>query len=323
LSDLEDKLEQIKIALADLRATSGDGPTTRKQLDSLSRQVHSLKAGAAADGLTDLSRAAHELENVVHSLRTGASTLDDPVLEQLLEILPSDLAPQYLWGSLQPHEKHALQESIREGADIFVVNASFDVANFDQEFRTLKEKLGSEGEVISVAPRVESERPEKIEFRILCAGSTSNVLQRAVRAGQAAATALGKEIEFEVKGADLSIDKSVWQVIADALLHLVRNAVHHGIEQRGKITITAEQLSDELKITVTDNGRGIDKQTIDSGRLFEPGFSTASVICEVAGRGVGLDVVKTTIEQHGGSVKIQSELGKGSTFQISVPLKSV
>ena len=317
MSDLEDKLEQIKTALADLRATSADGPTTRKQLDSLFRQVHSLKAVAAADGLTDLSRAAHDLENVLHSLRTGESSLDDRALEQLLEILPTDLAPQYLWASLQPHEKHALQESIREGAEIFVVNASFDVADFDEEFRKLKEKLGSEGEVISVAPRVESERPEKIEFRILCAGSASNVLQRAVRAGQAAATALGKEIEFEVKGADLSIDKSVWQVIADPLLHLVRNAVDHGIEHRGKIKISVEKLSDQLTISVTDDGRGIDPQNLE--RLFEPGFSTASEPSTISGRGVGLDVVKTTIEQHGGSVTIQSEPGKGSTFLITLP----
>ena len=122
-------------------------------------------------------------------------------------------------------------------------------------------------------------------------------------------------------GADLSVDKSIWQVVADPLLHLVRNAVDHGIEQRGKISITAEKLSDQLQIRVTDDGRGIDPQTF--GRVFEPGFSTASELSTISGRGVGLDVVKSTIEQHGGSVKIESEPGKGSTFEISLPLKSV
>ena len=320
MSDLEDKLEQTKTALAELRTNTSDGPATRKQLDSLFRQVHSLKAAAAADGLTDLSRAAHELENVLQSLRTGEMTLDNRTLQQLSETLPSNLVPNELWHSLKPHEKHALQQSIREGANIFVVDASFDVADFDEEFRKLKEKLSSEGEVISVAPRVESERPDKIEFRILCAGSVSNVLQRAVRAGQAAATALGKDIEFEVHGADLSLDKSLWQLIADPLLHLVRNAVDHGIEHRGKITIAAEKLPDRVLIRVTDNGRGIDPQNL--ARLFEPGFSTASELTELSGRGVGLDVVKSTIEAHGGSVKIQSEPGKGSIFEISLPLES-
>lgn len=323
MSDLEDKLEQIKTALAELRATSSDGPTTRKHLDSLFRQVHSLKAAAAADGLADVSRAAHELENLLQSLRTGESTLDNQALEQLSEMLPSDLVPDEIWHSLKPHEKHALQQSIREGANVFVVNASFDVADFDREFRKLKQKLSSAGEVISVAPKVESEQPNKIKFTILCTSNVSSgatVLQRAVRAGQAAAAALGKDIEFEVNGADLSVDKSIWQVVADPLLHLVRNAVDHGIEQRGKITITAERLGDQLQIRVIDDGRGIDAQTI--ARLFEPGFSTASEVSEISGRGVGLDVVKTTIEQHSGSVQIQSELGKGATVLITLPYKS-
>jgi two-component system chemotaxis sensor kinase CheA len=315
LSDLEDKLEQIKTTLAELRATTSDGPETRKQLDSLFRQVHSLKAVAAADGLTDLSHAAHELENVLHSLRTGESTLDNHRLQQLAATLPVNLVPHEIWNSLKAHEKHALKQSLSEGANIFIVDASFDVADFDREFQKLKEKLSSEGEVISVFPRVDSERPEKIRFRILCAGT---VLQRAVRAGRAAATALGKEIEFEVSGADISFDNA----IADCLIHLVRNAVHHGIEARGKITIAATNNEDQLTIKVSDNGRGIDPELIATGQPFEPGFSTASEVSEISGRGVGLDVVKTTVEARGGSVQIQSELGKGSTFTITLPYKS-
>ena len=315
MSDLEDKLEQIKTTLAELRATTSDGPETRKQLDSLFRQVHSLKAVAAADGLTDLSHAAHELENVLHSLRTGESTLDNHALQQLAATLPTNLVPHEIWNSLKAHEKHALKQSLSEGANIFIVDASFDVADFDREFQKLKEKLSSEGEVISVFPRVDSERPEKITFRILCAGT---VLQRAVRAGRASATALGKEIEFEVSGADISLDDA----IADCLIHLVRNAVHHGIEARGTITIAATNNEDQLTIKVSDNGRGIDPELIATGQLFEPGFSTASEVSEISGRGVGLDVVKTTVEARGGSVEIQSELGKGSTFTITLPNKS-
>ena len=329
---LEDKFKQIKLALAELRTAPGDGPATRKQIDSLFRQVHSLKAAAAADGLSDLTRAAHELENVLHSLRTGESTLDGNVLQQLTETsaafaetILNDLVPYDIRNSLKPHEKHALEQSISEGADIFVVDASFDVADFEREFPKLKEKLSSEAEVIAVAPSVKSEQPEKIQFRILCASNASPagaVLQRAVRAGQAAATALGKDIEFEVSGADLSIDESVWRAVAEPLLHLVRNAVDHGIERRGKITITAEKISDQLTIQVTDDGRGIDPELIATGRLFEPGFSTATELSNISGRGVGLDTVKATIEDLGGSVKIKSELNRGSTFIITVPSKS-
>ena len=328
MSDLEDKLAQIKTALAELRAASAEGPATRKQLDSLFRQVHSLKAVAAADGLTDLSRAAHELENVLHSLRTGESAIDNSVLQELAETsaalsktLLNDLVPYDLWNSLKEHEKHALKQSISEGANIFVVDASFDVVDFDREFQKLKEKLSSEGEVISVFPSVDSERPEKIKFRVLCASTVSRdvaALQRAMRAGQTAADALGKEVEFKVSGAGFPLDDA----IADCLIHLVRNAVHHGIESRGTITIAATNDQDQLTIKVSDDGRGIDPQTLASGVLFQPGYSTASEVSEISGRGFGLDVVKTTVEQRGGSVKIQSELGKGSTFQIILPYKS-
>jgi len=335
LSDLEDKLEQIKTTLAELRTTAADGPATRKQLDSLFRQVHSLKAVASADGLTDLSRAAHELENVLHSLRTGESALDNHVLQQLTDRLSDTLAlPDELLNSLNAEEKHALRQSVNEGAKLFLVQTSFDQSDFDQQFQNLKARLTKDGEVISVAPKVEN---EKINFRILYATRSenlqlapnvsvepvfkpaSNLWDRIIRAGKSAATSLGKDVNFNLRGAEIRLDDA----IADCLIHLVRNAVHHGIESTGTITIAATKHEGQLKITVTDDGRGIDPQTIASGLLFQPGYSTASELSEISGRGVGLDVVKTTVEQRSGSVQIQSELGKGSTFTITLPSKSV
>ena len=335
MSDLEDKLEQIKTTLAELRSSTADGPATRKQLDALFRQVHNVKAVAAADGLTDLSRAAHELENVLHSLRTGESTLDNHVLQQLGEALVETLPlPGEISNSLKPEEKHALKQCLKEGAKLFLVQTSFDQSDFDQQFQNLKARLSRDGEVISVAPKVED---EKINFRILYATqsenlelapnvsaepifkSESNLWNRIVRAGESAARALGKDINFNLRGAEIPLDDA----IADCLIHMVRNAVHHGIESRGTITIAATNDEDQLKISVTDDGRGIDPQTIASGLLFQPGFSTASGISEISGRGVGLDVVKTTVEARSGSVKIESELNRGSTFTITIPSKSV
>jgi len=334
LSDLEDKLEQIKTTLAELRSSTADGPTTRKQLDALFRQVHNVKAVAAADGLTDLSRAAHELENVLHSLRTGESTLDNHVLQQLGEALVETLPiPDDISTSLKTEEKHALKQSLKEGAKLFLVQTSFNQSDFDQQFQNLKARLSRDGEVISVAPKVEN---EKINFRILYATRSENLeltpnvsvepifkpernlWDRIVRAGESTATALGKDINFNLRGAEISLDDE----IADCLIHLVRNAVHHGIESRGTITIAATNDEDQLKISVTDDGRGIDPQTIASGLLFQPGYSTASEVSEISGRGVGLDVVKTTVEARAGSVKIESELNRGSTFTITIP-KSV
>jgi two-component system, chemotaxis family, sensor kinase CheA len=329
LPDFENKLDQIKTALAELRS-SEDGPATRKQLDSLFRQVHSIKAVAAADGLTELSRAAHELENVLHILRTGESTLDDRVLQQLAAFSESLPIPDEIFSSLKAAGKYALNQALSEGAKLYLVQTSFDASDFDQQFQNLKARLTRDGEIISVTPKVEN---DKINFRILYAtrnqphelapnvtvepiASKSNSWDRIARAGKLTAASLGKEINFDLRGTEIPLDDA----IADCLIHLVRNAAHHGIESRGTITIAATNQNGQLKITVTDDGRGIDPKTIASGQLFQPGFSTASEVSEISGRGVGLDVVKTTVEQRGGSVKIQSELNRGSTFEITLPV---
>jgi two-component system chemotaxis sensor kinase CheA len=345
LSDFENQLDQIKDALADLRA-SASGAETRKQLDSLFRRVHSLKATATADGLSDLSHAAHELENVLHALRTGEATLDGELLQQLTTALSDNLLPREIWNSLKAEERHATRQSVKEGANLFLVQTRFDVADFDRQFQKLIERLTSTGEVLSTSPQAEG---EKINFRLLysraaetgevieaiadinevyvepllmqTANSFDSVLQRTVRAGQAAALALGKKVDFEVRGANLSLAKPLCDALAAPLIHLVRNAVDHGIEACGKITVEAKTSGDQLMITVADDGRGIDPSLIPL--ISRPGFSTKNEVSETSGRGVGLDVVKTTVEELGGSMKIKSELGRGSTFEISVPLKSV
>ena len=342
MSTLEDQLKQITSALDDLRANPADGPNTRKALDALFRRTHNLKAAAAADGLDDLSQAVHELESVLHSLRTGTSTLNDQGLQQLSEKSKAisvnlPLVPAEIWNSLKTDERHSLSEAVREGAKLFLVHTSFDVADFDRPFQQLKETLSKSGEVISIAPKAEN---NKVNFQIVYAGDLSSelaeianvtitelrqqetisfatVVQRAVRSGQAAAVTLGKTIEFQIRGEEPNLEESLCKTIADPLMHLVRNAVDHGIEQEGKITIEAVRTTDEVTIKVTDNGRGIDPEMI--AQIFEPGFSTASEISEISGRGVGLDVVKTTIESAGGSVKVSSHAGSDTTFEIILP----
>ncbi len=346
-------VEQIRIAVEELR-NAEPGPAARKQLDSLFRTVHNLKAAAAADGLTELSHAAHELENFLQALRTGKSTLDGNVLQQVTEAsaaLSEDVhIPNEIWSSLKAEEKNTAKQSIKEGATLLLVQASFDVADFDQQFQNLKETLSSSGEVISMVPSVESE--EKINFRVLYASTagageilddlakfpgvtveelvrqtTVELLQQAIRAGQAAALELGKEVDFEVRGEDLSLDDSLRDALVAPLLHLVRNAVDHGIEAsdersrmgkqlRGRIVIETTSVGDHATISVTDDGRGLNPDLIK--QIFQPGFSTATEITEISGRGVGLDVVATTLKELGGSIDVNSEPGKGSTFRITL-----
>jgi chemotaxis protein histidine kinase CheA len=348
LSALADQLQQITTAIDDLRAHPVDGPETRQLLDTLFRRVHSLKAAAAADGLNDLSRAANEVENLLHSLRTGSASLNDQTLQRLTDLaqnLPTDLIPTEILNSLKAEEKHALAQSLKEGADLFLIQTSFDVADFDQKFQELRAQLTTMGEVISVAPQFDH---KGVNFRILYATTTSelnnpgvtitelsrqhatldHVLKRAIQAGQAVAVALEKEVDFEVRGADLSLDPELCKAIANPLLHLVRNAIDHGIEEpeervkqgkpsRGRIVIEVRTNDDQTNIKISDDGRGIDSENVDV--IFDPGFSTASQVTDVSGRGVGLDAVRAEIEATGGSVNVINKPGHGTTFEITFP----
>lgn len=321
----DSQIQQILIAIEALREAGDDGPRKRKLIDTLFRHVHNLKAKASANGLNNLAAAAHEFENVLHSLRTSPLTA---------------------------------------GARLFVVQTSFDVADFDREFQNLKETLSSTGEVISTSPRIDKERVGKVNFRILYArkaeagetieelsntsviaieeissqhtalpGNTlenafakfeaelvnlpaapfGGVFQQALQAGRAAALATGKKVDFETRGSDQELDEA----LCDPVVHLVRNAVDHGIETRGKVIIEIARHDDRITITVTDHGRGIDPSMID--QIFQPGFSTAAEVSNISGRGVGLDVVKTSIEALGGSVRVRSKPGQGSSFELSLP----
>ncbi|MBU2098944.1 MAG: chemotaxis protein CheA, partial [Gammaproteobacteria bacterium] len=157
----------------------------------------------------------------------------------------------------------------------------------------------------------------------------------------------------ELIGEETDLDKNLVEALADPLVHLVRNAVDHGIEQpearvakgksrEGSILLAAEQEGDHILLTISDDGHGMDpellrRKAVEKGLMdkdaadrlsrsecfdliFAPGFSTKTEISDVSGRGVGMDVVKTKIAQLNGSVSVDSTLGKGSRIEIKVPL---
>jgi len=185
-----------------------------------------------------------------------------------------------------------------------------------------------------------------IRLRLVAIGEV--FARAASRAGRIAARHLGREIEFEILGGDVGIEKSLADVLADPILHLVRNAVTHGIEDRearqaagktiaGRVRLAASNHSGRIHITVTDDGRGIDFQRIievaaahgiAGGDLspdqclrliFRPGFSTSTELSELSGRGIGLDIVDRAMDIAGGEVRVATEPGKGSTFALIVP----
>ncbi|MEY4513062.1 MAG: hypothetical protein RLZZ450_5184 [Pseudomonadota bacterium] len=180
-----------------------------------------------------------------------------------------------------------------------------------------------------------------------------NVWNRFPRVVRDLAQLCGKQVRLEMEGATTELDKTIIEAIGDPLTHLVRNSVDHGIElpqkraAAGKPTLGTLRLrafheGGRVNIEIADDGNGIDAERVKAralerglitaeraraltvsevnALLFLPGFSTAEKVSNISGRGVGLDVVKSNIERLGGSVDIDSQLGRGTTFRIRIPL---
>jgi len=180
----------------------------------------------------------------------------------------------------------------------------------------------------------------------------AGTFKKMVRLVHDTALKAGKKVNLNLQGEDTEVDKTVIEMISDPLVHIVRNAIDHGLEtpeeragtdkpEAGNVTIGARHESGEVWITVSDDGRGMKREVIlrkaiekglvdgDGSDLrdedvyklvFEPGFSTAASVTEISGRGVGMDVVKKNIEKINGRVDIKSTLGKGSQFIMRIPL---
>ena len=179
------------------------------------------------------------------------------------------------------------------------------------------------------------------------------LFQKYPRIARDLARNLGKDVELVLAGEETEIDKTMIEDLSDPIIHLIRNAVDHGIEsplertaagkpEKSEVRLEARQEGDHIVILVADDGRGMNAErlrakalekglisneeanTMDERQSFNlvflPGFSTAAKVSDVSGRGVGLDVVRTNIQKLNGSIEIKSELGKGTTFVISLPL---
>jgi two-component system, chemotaxis family, sensor kinase CheA len=180
-----------------------------------------------------------------------------------------------------------------------------------------------------------------------------NAWQKLPRVVRDLATELGKDIDLQMVGADTELDRQVLDLIKDPLTHMVRNSADHGLElpaerraigkpEKGTIRLAAYHEGGHIIIEIADDGRGLNTDRIKAKAvasglaseadvekmsdaqiqkfIFAPGFSTASAVTSVSGRGVGMDVVKTNIDQIGGTIDVKSTPGAGSSFVIKIPL---
>lgn len=181
----------------------------------------------------------------------------------------------------------------------------------------------------------------------------SNIWSKFPRVVRDVARSCGRQVALEMEGQDTELDRTLIESIKDPLTHLVRNAIDHGVEApevrkaagkspEGRISLRAYHEGGQVIIEIGDDGAGLDLQKIRQKAMtnnlfsaeqlskmtdrevihliYQPGFSTAETVTHVSGRGVGMDVVKTNIERIGGTIDVQSVLGKGTTFKIKIPL---
>ncbi|MBS1705587.1 MAG: chemotaxis protein CheA [Armatimonadetes bacterium] len=223
------------------------------------------------------------------------------------------------------------------GADL---SARFEDPNID----ALAETVGH-------IARITSDLQDQImKARMMPIETVFNRFPRVVRD---LAQKLGKDVKFEMEGGDTELDRSVIEVISDPLLHILRNSLDHGLEtpeerrkagktDQGTVTISAKHQENHIVIEIVDDGRGIDAariraKAIEKGVttadqaermtereilqfIFASGFSTATEVSDVSGRGVGMDIVRSNLQKLGGIVDLETDLGKGTRFSLRLPL---
>ena len=242
--------------------------------------------------------------------------------------------------------------------DTFKLDELFDSVGelvIAQNFIAQNEKIHAiEDESISRAIETLSKITKRIQDRVMslrmvAIRDTFDKMKRVVRD---TSKKTGKELHLNVQGEETEIDKTMIDSLSDPLIHIIRNAIDHGLEAdaaerlsvgkkvEGTITLRAYHKSGSIVISVSDDGRGINKEKVlkkaiergiiagdehltDSqifALIMQPGFSTADAISDLSGRGVGLDVVKTSIEKLRGKIEIESKEGVGTTFSMVLPL---
>ncbi len=224
----------------------------------------------------------------------------------------------------------------------------------EDELRSLhgkEEVMGQLNETSTHMGRVVDQLQEEVmRARMLPISSLFDKFPRIVRD---VARVAGKQVNLVIEGGTTELDRSLIEVIGDPLIHLLRNAVDHGIEPpaarevagkpaTGTVNLSAAHVEGQIVISIVDDGRGIDpdkvrRAAIKRGLLteeraaqlsdaeaidliFEPNLSTAEKVTDVSGRGVGMDVVRTNVERLSGAVEVDSALGKGTTFRVTLPL---
>ncbi len=352
-------------------------------LAEIFRSLHTLKGMAGSLGYEPIVNLSHKMEDVVQKLREGELSLDQSAIDLLLNGVDQ---LDWLVENRETTEEKGLEEimgrlngllagepvSLPSSPDLEkpVLRKPKDLRITLTSLERLQDLIGDlvitrEGlsRIVGLY-HLDSVKDSLAALSRLTAGFQDEISRmRTIRFGQAyerlprfvrdSARDLGKEIDFVIEGEDVELDRVTLDRLHDPLIHLLRNAVGHGIEppddrvkagkdRTGTVTLKVERMREVIAISVADNGRGVDPKSViktavkkkiisskDSRKLSrqeilaliaKTGFTTSKKVTEVSGRGVGLDVVTEVVRNLGGTLEIDSEPGAGTRFIMKFPL---
>ena len=357
--EAEETLHALEQSLSALDAGEGDS----ESVHAMFRAAHTLKGAALTVGRRDVGELAHVVEELFVRWRDGRlrpTQSQTRWAAQVVDVLRAQLEGE---ASVEAGAGGAPRDKDRDAQRLLRVPQGA----VDAMLTTVGELVLTHGRMSAAVAglthgqqvplldiqdayaRLHTElRDAVMHLRLV---SVSPLLNRMRITANEAARKLGKELEFVVHGGDLALDTSLVEGLSDPFMHLVRNAVDHGIEMpevrrecgkppRGRLSLLIYKTAGSVVLTLSDDGRGLDHERIANrarerglyptgstlsreaiaALIFEPGFSTAERVTEISGRGVGMDVVRRDIQAMRGTVLVQSEPGYGTSFIVSLPL---
>lgn len=264
------------------------------------------------------------------------------MVEKLKKIVGAPLAAPDVEAPLQPKADSSLENATPIIEKIQRINVKVErldtLMNLSEELLVAKMRLdrireGLEHPELTTAVETLGRLISEVQYnvmqvRMVPIGFVFNRFPRMVRD---LAKQEGKGVELVLAGSDIELDRGIVDEIGESLVHLLRNAVDHGIETpeerrqagkspQGTITVTASRTKEFVVITVADDGAGL-KASVDE--IFKPGFSTTKEVTDISGRGIGLPVVQKKIEAIGGQVRLESSPNQGTSFKLEIPLTLV
>ncbi len=366
-----ERLDHMVDTLLALESGRTDG-SSAEAVEALFRDAHTIKGAAGMVGLDDVRALAHAVEDVLAAVRDAAvfpPELAAPLLRaadalrtlvaggsEPMDELIDELAASHanIAGGGTRERDHSVgvaqqRQPVAERRPLRVPAEKIDhlldlVGEVTQYRRRLAHSLRQEAELpqrvadeLDAGDSVLDELKDiAIEMRTLPVASITARLPRAVRD---LAVAAGKDVELVVTGAETELDRVILESLSEPLVHLLRNAVTHGIETpaerqragkpaRGRVELRAVARGRLVEIVIADDGRGVSPEVLEEARregsladvLARAGFTTAQAVTELAGRGVGVGAVKTYAQSLGGSLEIRSEPGRGTEVVLLLPL---